>query len=177
MIWDKGIGSTVSIGSTGELDKNKVEVLREFAVCSSSGSSILQTAIMPHCAKTIIGFLMILLSSTIYTSPHALHSTSNTPLGRLTHSTERRLVLSLLCSLLNTSLAAPKSNTVGQLPYSHLISKAAEEKRTLVRSCLMTLLVALDYQEPAVGEGEMGGDRDDNAFRFFLSKLVCLHAQ
>ena len=29
VIWEKGVGSTVSIGSTGDLDRNKTEVLRE----------------------------------------------------------------------------------------------------------------------------------------------------
>lgn len=29
VIWDKGIGSTVSIGTSAELDRNKTEVLRE----------------------------------------------------------------------------------------------------------------------------------------------------
>lgn len=116
---------------------------------------------------------MILLSSTIYTPPHALPTTPNQPLSHLTHSLERRLVLSLLCSLLNTSLVVTKPNTVGQLPYNHLISKAAEEKRTLIRACLMTLLVALDHQEPKREEG-MGEGKEENAFRYFVSKLVSL---
>ena len=94
-------------------------------------------------------------------------------MSHLVHSLERRLVLSLLCSLLNTSLAVSKPNTVGALPYKHLISKAAEEKAVLVRACLMCLLVALDYTLPAEGEPEMGRDnKEDNAFRYFVSKLV-----
>jgi hypothetical protein len=32
VIWEKGVGSTVSIGSTAELDRNKVEVLRKSAI-------------------------------------------------------------------------------------------------------------------------------------------------
>ena len=82
-------------------------------------------------------------------------------------------MLSLLCSLLNTSLAVSKPNTVGALPYNHLISKAAEERAVLVRACLMSLLVALDYTLPADAEPEMGRDvKEDNAFRYFVSKLV-----
>jgi hypothetical protein len=34
VIWEKGVGSTVSIGSTAELDRNKVEVLRTFSTFS-----------------------------------------------------------------------------------------------------------------------------------------------
>jgi hypothetical protein len=113
---------------------------------------------------------MILLSTAIYTSPHALQSTPNGPLSHMTHALERRLVLSLMCSFLNTSLASARPNAVGSIPYNHLISKAAEEKRELVRACLMVLLVALDHEEPR--EGDMGEGGEENAVRFFLSKLV-----
>lgn len=153
MIWEKGIGSTVSIGNTAELDRNKTEVLRE---CMTR-------------LKLTKGFLTILLSTTIYTSPHALSNTPNPPLEHLTHALERRLVLSLLCSLLNTSLAPLATGVTGQIPYNHLISNAAEERRTLVRSCFTVLLVALDYQRDA---GLQMGERDENAFRYFISKLV-----
>lgn len=113
---------------------------------------------------------MILLSTTMYTSPHALQTTLNGPLSHMTHSLERRLVLSLLCSFLNTSLATARPTTVGQIPYNHLISKSSEEKRELTRACLMVLLVALDHKEPGVDEMREG--KEENAFKFFVSKLV-----
>lgn len=148
VIWEKGVGSTVSIGSTSELDRNKVEVLR---------------------------FLLILLSTTMYILPGALQSTPNPLLEHLTHDLERRLVLSLLCSLLNTSVGSPKTGT-SAMPYNHLVFRASDERRSLVRMCLMTLLVALDYRSfdsipqtpgtPGVAEA-----KDENAFRFFVSKL------
>ncbi|WVQ99152.1 hypothetical protein IAU59_006284 [Kwoniella sp. CBS 9459] len=147
VIWEKGVGSTVSVGSTAELDRNKTEVLR---------------------------FLLILLSTTIYTPPHALATTLNLPLQTLTHSLERRLVLSLLCSFLNTSLAPSRASAgfiSGQLPYNHLISKAAEERRTLVRASLMTLLVALDHRVEGERSMSMGEGKEENAFRYFISKL------
>ncbi|WVF71750.1 hypothetical protein IAT40_006558 [Kwoniella sp. CBS 6097] len=147
VIWEKGVGSTVSIGSTAELDRNKTEVLR---------------------------FLLILLSTTIYTPPHALTTTPNLPLQTLTHSLERRLVLSLLCSFLNTSLAPSRASAgfiSGQLPYNYLISKAAEERRTLVRVSLMTLLVALDHRVEGERSMSMGEGKEENAFRYFISKL------
>jgi hypothetical protein len=115
---------------------------------------------------------MILLSTTMYTPPHALHTTPNLPLSHLTHALERRLLLSLLCSFLNTSLATsrPAGVSLGQLPYNHLISKSAEERRTLVRACMMVLLVALDHREPEIAG--MGEAKEENAFRYFVSKLV-----
>jgi hypothetical protein len=32
VIWEKGIGSTVNVGSSTELDRNKTEVLRMYRV-------------------------------------------------------------------------------------------------------------------------------------------------
>lgn len=118
------------------------------------------------------GFLIILLSTTIYTPPNLLHSTTNLPLEHLTHSLERRLVLSLLCSFLNTSLTSTKASAGigGQIPYTHLISKAADERRTLVRASFTMLLVALDHRREDVTQ--MGDGKDENAFRYFVSKLV-----
>ncbi|TXT07161.1 hypothetical protein VHUM_03331 [Vanrija humicola] len=153
IIWEKGVGSTVSIGSTPELDRNKVEVLR---------------------------FLLVLVSNTIYTPPSALQTTPNPPLAHMTHDLERRLVLSLLCSLLNTSLATPKADATTSLPYANLVFRGSDERRTLVRTCLMTLLVALDYRSfddlpglppPPGGPPADAVKKDDNAFRFFISKL------
>ena len=101
-----------------------------------------------------------------------LHTTTNLPLEHLTHALERRLVLSLLCSFLNTSLTPSKTTAGigGQIPYNHLISKAAEERRTLVRASFMMLLVALDYRKEDLTP--MGDGKDENAFRYFISKLV-----
>ena len=123
-------------------------------------------------------FLIILLSTTIYTAPNSLLASPNLALEHLTHSLERRLVLSLLCSFLNTSLTRSKTTSTiqsigGQIPYNHLISKAEEDRRMLVRGCLTTLLVALDYRRPE-GSGQMGEGKDENAFRYFISKLVSL---
>jgi hypothetical protein len=53
-----------------------------------------------------------------------------------------------------------------------LISKGGEERRILVRASMMTLLVALDYKKVTPSVGEMGEGKDDNAFRYFVSKLV-----
>lgn len=141
-------------------------------------------------------FLCILVSSTIYTPPHALPYASNRGLQYLTHSLERRLVLSLLCSWLNTSLSPHASNWGEQLPYNHLLLKSGEDRRTLVKMSLMTLLVALDHWEieqprspaetpasaalpgsstlsfPPVNAAEPDMKKNENAFRYFVAKLV-----
>ena len=179
VIWEKGVGSTHDIGSTAEFDRNKTEVLR---------------------------FLLVLLSSTIYTAPHSLPHSLNRPLQYLTHNLERRLVLSLLCSWLNTSLSRGSQSAWGEnIPYNHLITRAGEDRKTLVRMSLMVLLVALDHWKVAREEivetpgitgmgmgvgfnfgmppstpgglgssvvGENAPKKDENAFRYFLSKLA-----
>lgn len=145
----------------------------------------------------MLQFLCILVSSTIYTPPHALPYVSNQGLQYLTHSLERRLVLSLLCSWLNTSLSTNSSNWGEQLPYNHLLSKSGEDRRTLVKMSLMSLLVALDHWEmeqprspidpsagpessassfPIANSAEPEIKRSENAFRYFVSKLVSHNA-
>ncbi len=160
VIWERGVGSTVTIGSSVELDRNKTEVMR---------------------------FLLVLLSSTIYTAPHRLPHSTNRPQRYLTHALERRLVLSLLCSWLNTSLASTGGGIGEHMPYNHLLLKLGEDRRTLVKMSLMCLLVALDFQTanedcaetPAIESGaapaqwtEPAARKDGNAFRYFVSKLV-----
>jgi hypothetical protein len=163
VIWEKGVGSTVNIGSNPTLDRHKAEVM---------------------------SFLLVLLSSTIYTPPHRLPYSTNRPLRFLTHSLERRLVLSLLCSWLNTSLAPANGGISENIPYHHLF-KLGEDRRNLVKMSLTCLLVALDFQSSSGEEGETPGivdsppvqgvstveqpqllRKDGNAFRYFVSKLV-----
>ncbi|WVQ77248.1 hypothetical protein IAR50_006931 [Cryptococcus sp. DSM 104548] len=143
VIWEKGVGSTTEIGSTAELDRNKTEVLH---------------------------FLLVLLSTTIYTSPNSLSTTPNIPLQTLTHSLERRLVLSLLCSFLNTSLTPTKTSALGIGMPNYLMGNAAEERRSLVRASLAVLLVALDHKVEGERNG-MGEAKEENAFKYFVSKL------
>lgn len=145
------------------------------------------------------GFLLILLSSPLYTPPTSLTTTPNPPLFTLTHTLERRLVLSLLCSFLNTSLTRDPADTTGPGGSSGGLAgivgglgklgslgglglRAGEERKTLVRLCMSVLLVALDYKmEGGAGAGHetvtgggpvMGEGKEENAFRYFLSKLV-----
>ncbi|KAG8915385.1 hypothetical protein FRC01_003680 [Tulasnella sp. 417] len=185
-IWEKGIGSTVEVHSSGHLDANKVEVLR---------------------------FLEILLSKTIYMTPSHLLLLTNPYISRLVHNhqTPRRLVLPILCSLLNTAMnsgstkvAAILAPSVGgvingvgdmvkELPYNHLMWKE-DSRPHLVSASLGVLVALLDYQsaegrDPPVSGGTAppattapnapGGPIDvavaptavTNSFRYFLAKL------
>ena len=166
---DKGIGSTTSIGSTSQLDANKTEVLR---------------------------FLLILLSKTIYHAPNSLLTRPNKWAAHIVQSdkTPRRLVLSILCSLLNTAVnqetggisagVANWGSVVEKVPYNHLImARKGEEGRTgLVGLCLDVLCVLLEYQanDPQLGEtarvdglsASSSAVLQSNSFRYFLAKLV-----
>ncbi|KAL7413962.1 high-temperature-induced dauer-formation protein-domain-containing protein [Mrakia frigida] len=165
-IWERGVGSTVNVGSTAQLDENKVEVLR---------------------------FFLILLSTPIYTPPPLLPSLPSLPLLLLTHKTERRLVLSLLCSFLNTALNPNPVALLGVLPYSHLLAPGGkgiggfgggnaggkEGREGLRKKALQGLLSGLDYWcEEGTGVQAFGENGEEevtskkgNAFRFFVSKL------
>jgi hypothetical protein len=166
---DKGIGSTTSIGSTSQLDANKTEVLR---------------------------FILILLSKTIYHAPNNLLTRPNKWAAHIVQSdkTPRRLVLSILCSLLNTAMnqenggnsagVANWGSVVEKVPYNHLImARKGEEGRTgLVGLCLGVLCVLLEYQvnDPPPGEtarvdglpASSSAVLQSNSFRYFLAKLV-----
>lgn len=127
----------MDVASSHHLNQNKIEVLR---------------------------FIEILLSRTIYTSPSQVILLTNPFTSRLVHNhqTPRRLVLPILCSLLNTAMnagskaGAPATPTVGnvingvgelvkELPYNHLLWK--DESRIAVVSASFGVLVALlDYQ-------------------------------
>lgn len=158
---DKGIGSGADIGSTAQLDSNKTEVLR---------------------------LLLVLLSKTIYHPPTQLLTLTNPYASHLVHATPRRLVLSLLCSLLNTAMNGGEtegwSGALDRVPYNHLIlvRKGEEGRSGLVGLCLGVLCVLLDYQaDEARDPGETGSMTGDgataptshsNAFRYFIAKLV-----
>lgn len=166
---DNGIGSTTSIGSTSQFDANKTEVLR---------------------------FLLILLSKTIYHAPNDLLARPNKWAAYLVQSdkTPRRLVLSILCSLLNTAMnqenggnsagVANWGSVVEKVPYNHLImARKGEEGRSgLIGLCLGGLCVLLEYQvndappsEIARVDGSPASSSavlQSNSFRYFLAKLV-----
>ncbi|KAG8875367.1 hypothetical protein FRB97_005179 [Tulasnella sp. 331] len=153
-IWERGIGSSVDVVGNSQLDSNKAEVLR---------------------------FLEILLSKTIYTSPNSLLLISNPYVSQLVHDhhTPRRLVLPMLCSLLNTAMnsgsysnaaRAPLTamgsvgsmvNGVGgmvtNLPYQHLIMRD-DAGPALVSLSFGVLLSLLDYQAAEARDIISGGE-------------------
>jgi hypothetical protein len=161
-IWLPGIGSsTAQPASSPRIDANRVEVLR---------------------------FLQVLLSRAIYLPPPLLPSTPIGPLATLTSLTptpgratlDRRLLLSVLCSLLNTTLTPTSPALINAVPYAHLLKGgmgaslvgigAEELSGSLRKGCAHVLLAGLDYW--ADDDGHDNDGKEGNAFRYFISKLV-----
>lgn len=116
-IWEDGVGSSKSLGSSREMDLNRTEVLRT---------------------------LMMLFSKSMYTSPSHTLAKEDLWLNYVVTKTERKIILVLLCSFMNT---ACKYDPLGWgVPYNHIM--VANPREQLVATCLRVLLIVLDYRSP-----------------------------
>jgi hypothetical protein len=153
------VGSTADFGPTQAYDANKTEVLR---------------------------LLLVLLSRQIYTPPSTLFTTPSLYTLHFVQHTQRRDVLTILCSLLNTAMnTSQSSNTTmiggvaGRLPYNHLVFKGEDPRANLVSLCLQVLCALLDFQGGSARDIPIGSDElqvyapalKTNAFRYFLAKV------
>jgi High-temperature-induced dauer-formation protein len=81
----------------------------------------------------------------------------------LVSSDDKKLVLSFLCSLLNSAM---KYNPAGwHLPYEHYV--ISDPKKLLITYALQTLLVLLTCDS----QSENGSQINQNIYRFYLGKL------
>ncbi|CAG8662098.1 279_t:CDS:2, partial [Scutellospora calospora] len=116
--WETGVGSTIPIGSSKENDANKTEALR---------------------------LLLGLVSKSMYMPGATFIAKENKWIKFLVLKLERKVVLALLCSLLNTTV---KYNPAGWgVPYNHMVF--TDPREMLVTLCLQVLLVLLDYRSPS----------------------------
>ncbi|KAI0340618.1 hypothetical protein BDW22DRAFT_1360028 [Trametopsis cervina] len=156
-IWEKGIGSTVDLTSTQTLEANRSEVLRT---------------------------LLVLFSKQIYAPPPSLFTAPSLYILHFVQRTPRKNVLTILCSLLNTSMNASRtvsSNIIGgvagRLPYNHLVFKGEDTKASLVGMCFAILCVLLDFQSGSARDiSAQDGETSQptaktNSFRYFIAKL------
>lgn len=155
---EKGVGSTADLGPAQAYDTNKTEVLR---------------------------LLLVLLSRQIYTPPSSLLTAPSLYTLHFVQKSQRRDVLTILCSLLNTAMNAlqPSSTTViggvaGRLPYNHLVFKGEDPRANLVSVCFQVLCVVLDFQSGSARDAPTSDPLVNapalktNAFRHFLAKVV-----
>ena len=152
------MGSTADIGPTQAYDTNKTEVLR---------------------------LLLVLFSRQIYTTPLSLLTSPSLYTLHFVQKSQRRDVLTILCSLLNTAMNAPQSSSTtgiggvaGRLPYNHLVFKGEDSRANLISICLQVLCVVLDFQGGSARDAPTGDPLVNapalktNAFRHFLAKVV-----
>ncbi|CAI2180637.1 19593_t:CDS:10 [Funneliformis geosporum] len=116
--WETGVGSTIPIGSSKENDYNKTETLR---------------------------LLLVLISKSMYMSGATYIGKENKWIKYLVLKIDLKVILALLCSLLNT--AVKYDPTGWGVPYNHVVF--ADSREMLVTMCLQVLLVLLDYRAPS----------------------------
>ncbi|WYZ38844.1 hypothetical protein EsH8_III_000758 [Colletotrichum jinshuiense] len=134
-IWQSGVGCNTVVATTKEFESNRSEILR---------------------------LLLTMTSQSMYMSPNTLPQRGVRALTHICTCSDKQVVLSVLCSLLNTTL---KYNpATWRVPYNTLVFK--DEKQILVTYTLQLLLVFLLYPIP-----EQNGNTSKNYFRHFLGRL------
>ena len=135
-IWEKGVGSTVPMTSSKELENNRIEILR---------------------------LLLTLSSKSLYMPAHLLPIKGVKALTYLATCPDKQIVLSMLCSLLNTTINY--NSAAWRVPYDHVIYK--DSKQVLVTYSLELLLACLLYPVPEEGKGVA----PKNNYRHFLGRV------
>ncbi|KAJ1933354.1 hypothetical protein GGF37_006759, partial [Kickxella alabastrina] len=131
-IWENGIGQTASLGSSKEHIANRIEVLR---------------------------LLLVLCSKTMYVPAARSTALPNRALHAVAYNSNKRMVLCLLCSLINTSL---RDRVQGwAIPYRS--STALDPSDELSLHAFQTLFILLDYQTPANKAGDEDADSAEHS--------------
>lgn len=135
-IWQSGVGCKSSIPTNKELESNRCEILR---------------------------LLLTLTGKAMYTPSNTLPVQGVKAITYLTTCSDKQIVLSVLCSLINTTIKSNMSSW--RLPYDHVVRK--DSKQTLVVYSLQLLLVLLLYTVPE----DNSGPAPKNFYRHFLGRL------
>ncbi|KAJ2724220.1 hypothetical protein GGI07_002090 [Coemansia sp. Benny D115] len=125
-IWENGIGQTASLGSSKEHVANRVEVLR---------------------------LLLVLCSMTMYVPAARSVVVPNRALHTVAYNTNKRMVLCLLCSLINTCLRERVQGWA--IPYRSSTQIDPQDELSLYS--MLALFVLLDYQTPATASQKADG--------------------
>lgn len=134
-IWQSGVGCNTPVGTTPEGESNKIEILRLLLAITS------KAMFMPASVLPVKGVRVLTYMATC---------------------SDKRVVLSVLCSLLNTTL---KYNPASwRLPYDHVVF--TDPRQVLVTYSLQLLLVLLLYPIP-----EGPGPILKNNYRHYLGRL------
>ncbi|KAM0204795.1 hypothetical protein ACHAPA_001111 [Fusarium lateritium] len=135
-IWQSGVGCNTAVATTKEYESNRSEILR---------------------------LLMTLAGQSMYMTAGVLPQNGVRTLTHLCACPDKQVVLSMLCSLLNTTL---KYNpATWRVPYNTLVFK--DSKQILVTYSLHFLLVLLLYPIPE----SPSNPSPKNSYRHFLGRL------
>ncbi|EPS37691.1 hypothetical protein H072_8558 [Dactylellina haptotyla CBS 200.50] len=136
-IWQSGVGCNTSMAITRESESNRIEILR---------------------------LLIAITSRAMYIPSNSLPVKGTRALTYLVTNSDKKVVLSVLCSLLNTTL---KYNAASwRLPYDHVVF--SDSRQVLVTYSLHMLLILLLYPIP---EGRYPDPQPKNNFRHYLGRL------
>ncbi|CAK7263240.1 hypothetical protein SEPCBS119000_000396 [Sporothrix epigloea] len=136
-IWQSGVGCNTTLPTTKEMESSRCEILR---------------------------LLLTLTSSSLYRPAGALPAHGVRALTYICTCPDKQVVLSVLCSLLNTAV---KYNPASwRVPYNTLVFK--DPKQILVTYSLHFLLVVLIYPIPP---DPISGGVSKNYYRHFLGRL------
>lgn len=135
-IWHTGVGCNTPINSTKEYENNRAEVLR---------------------------LLLVLCSKSMYMTSNVLPVKGLKAITYLATLPDKQIVLSMLCSLLNTTLRYNPASW--RVPYDHVVFR--DSRQSLVTYCLQLLLILVLYPVPETGKGPP----PRNNFRYFLGRL------
>ncbi|KAF7846484.1 hypothetical protein BT93_L4252 [Corymbia citriodora subsp. variegata] len=131
-IWQSGVGCKTSLPTSNTLDSNRCEVLR---------------------------LLLTLASESMYSPSTELPVMGTRTLTYLTTCPDKQIVLSVLCSLLNTTI---KHNTnTWRLPYDQLVIQSSKQSLAVYSLQLMLILLIYPVPDPA----------QKNQYRHFLARL------
>ena len=135
-IWQRGVGCATTTSATKDMESNRIEVLR---------------------------LLLTLSSKSLYIPAHLLPVTGVKALTYLVTCPDKQLVLSLLCSQLNTALNYNPASW--RVPYDHVVYQ--DPKQVLVTYSLQFLVTLLLYPIPE----DKKGHPPKNYFRHFLGRV------
>ncbi|KAI9863644.1 MAG: hypothetical protein M1813_003667 [Trichoglossum hirsutum] len=136
-IWQSGVGCNTPVGTSKEFESNRCEILR---------------------------LLLTLTSRAIYLPANVLPVKGVKATTYITTCQDKQIVLSVLCSLLNTTL---KYNPASwRVPYDHVVFK--DPKQILVSYSLQLLLILILYPVPEPSPSHLP---PKNYYRHFLGRL------
>lgn len=134
-IWQSGVGCNTPVGTTREGENNKIEILR-LLLAITSKAMFMPASVLPVKGVRVLTYMV--------TNP------------------DKKIVLSVLCSLLNTTL---KYNPASwRVPYDHVVF--TDPRQVLVTYGLQLMLVLLLYPVP-----EGPGPVSKNNYRHYLGRL------